>query len=65
MRNSNSWASNIYWVCFDCGKEALTFPDNKSKRQSMISTVHHGRCDICKQPKDVTAARDFGYPIFK
>jgi hypothetical protein len=65
MRNSNSWASNIYWVCFDCGKEALTFPENKGKKQMEVSTVHNGKCDVCKERKPVTEARDFGYPIFK
>ena len=65
MRDSNKWASNIYNVCFDCGKEALTYPENKGKKQFEVSTVHIGKCDVCKKKKPVTEVRDFGYPIFK
>jgi len=65
MRDSNKIGSEIYWVCFNCGKEALTYPENKDKKQMEVSTVHNGKCDVCKKKKLVTEARDFGYPIFK
>lgn len=65
MRDSNQLGSDIYWVCFACGKEALTYPANKKKKQIFCSTFHYGVCDVCKTIKAVTEARDFGYPIFK
>jgi len=65
MRDSNKLGSDITWVCFDCGKEALSLPINKGKKQFLCSTVHNGVCDVCKQTKPVTEARDFGHPNFK
>jgi hypothetical protein len=65
MRDSNKLGSQIHWVCFDCGTEALKNPINKRKRQLLVSTCHEGRCDICRQIKTVTETRDYGYPIFK
>ena len=65
MRDSNQLGSDIYWVCFDCGEEALTFPENKNLKQLEVSTVHLGTCDVCgEKKKPVTEARDFGYPKF-
>ena len=65
MRDSNKIGSEIYWVCFECGREALTFPENKDKKQFLCSTWHQDTCDVCKEYRAVTQARDFGYPIFK
>lgn len=65
MRDSNKLGSEIRWVCFDCGKEALTFSENKGKKQFEVSTYHVNLCDVCGQQKYVTEARDFGYPKFK
>jgi hypothetical protein len=65
MRDLNKLGSPIYWVCFDCGKEALTFPENKGKKQSEVSTVHNRLCDVCHRLQPVTEVRDFGYPTFK
>lgn len=63
--DSNNLKSKIHWVCFPCGKSALEFPENKFKKQSSISTVHGGKCDVCGKLVPVTATRDFGYPIFE
>jgi hypothetical protein len=65
MRDSNKLGSDIYLVCFDCGKKALSLSINKNKKQFLCSTVHNGVCDVCKKHKPVTEARDFSYPIFK
>ena len=65
MRDLNKLGSDIYLVCFDCGKEALTFPENKGKKQFNVSTVHKGLCDVCHRLKPVTEARDYGYPKFR
>jgi len=65
MRDSNKLGSDITWVCFDCGKEALSLPINKGKKQFLCSTVHNGKCDVCGKVKAVTEARDFQYPKFK
>jgi hypothetical protein len=64
MRDSNSLNSEIYLVCFDCGKQALSLPINKGKMQLLCSTVHNGICDVCGKKKPVSEARDFGYPVF-
>jgi len=65
MRDSNKLGSDIYLVCFDCGKEALSLLINKGKTQFLCSTVHNDKCDVCGKVKAVTEARDFQYPKFK
>lgn len=63
-KDSNNLNTHIHWVCFDCGKKALSKPVNRSKKQFSISTVHKSLCDVCGETKPVTETRDFGYPIF-
>jgi hypothetical protein len=65
MKDSNKLGSNIHWVCFDCGIEALKNLINKRKKRLLISTYHNDRCDVCGQIKSVTEIRDYGYLIFK
>lgn len=65
MRDSNKLGSEIQWVCFKCGHDALSLPENKGKKQFSCSTVHTGICDVCGSLQPVTEARDFGYPKFR
>lgn len=44
------------WICWDCGRKACSYSD-----MNRMSTYHQGICDICKETKAVTQARDFGY----
>ncbi len=65
MENSNNLNSRIFWVCNDCGNEALSLPVNKNKRRFLVSTFHLGKCDVCNKEKAVTQTRDFGFPVFE
>lgn len=40
--DSNKLDSKIYNCCRECGKHALTLPENKGKKQFDISTYQHG-----------------------
>lgn len=63
--DSNKRGSNVFWVCDECGKHALTLPENKGKHQYSISTWYKKKCDVCLQEKNVTQPRDFMYPVFE
>lgn len=63
--DSNKFGCKIHSVCSDCGKKALTLPENKGKSQYSISTWHTCKCDVCGEEKPVTQARDFMYPVFE
>jgi hypothetical protein len=65
MENSNNLNSRIFWVCNDCGNEALSLSVNKNKRKCQVSTYHVGECDVCGKDKPVTQTRDFGFPVFE
>lgn len=45
-------------VCLSCGLKA------SKGRCFDVSTIHVGKCDVCKQTKNVTEPRDFYYPDF-
>lgn len=63
--DSNKLGSNIYNVCSDCGNKAMELPENKGKNSFSVSTCHKGTCDVCREIKSVTEARDYGYPVFE
>lgn len=63
--NSNKLGSKIHWTCLECGRHAMTLPENKGKSQYSISTWHTGECDVCGEKKAVTETRDFMYPVFE
>lgn len=63
--DSNKLGSKVFKVCNECGKHALTLPENKGKYQYSISTWHTAVCDICGERKPVTEPRDFMYPVFE
>ncbi len=48
------------WVCQECAlaNGGRLFPNH-------VSTIHKGRCGICKKMRWVTQPRDYGYPQFK
>jgi DNA-directed RNA polymerase subunit RPC12/RpoP len=41
------------WICAKCGEKHGT-------RIPELTTWHNGRCDYCKQKREVTEPRDFG-----
>lgn len=43
----------IVWICSDCGRKHGV-PVN------VVSSMHMGKCDVCKKRKSVTQGRDFG-----
>lgn len=43
------------WICHECGRKYGRYRAN-------CSTWHEGECDYCEQIKEVTEARDYGYP---
>lgn len=63
--DSNKLGSKIYSVCRECGHKAMEMPENKGKRPFQVSTFHNGKCDVCKEIKSVTEARDYMYPVFE
>lgn len=63
--DSNKLGSKIHAVCMECGKHAMTLPENKGKSQYSISTWHVSTCDVCGERKPVTEPRDFMYPVFE
>ena len=54
-------------VCVDCGRRALkNFVAYKSQYKRLLgginATFHKNKCDVCKEIKPVTEARDFHSP---
>lgn len=47
---------DAYVVCFDCGTTWGVYSVG-------CSSVWEGKCDVCKQEKRITEARDFAYLI--
>ena len=54
------------FCCEDCGKEALTLPENEGKKQFKVSTYTQEpiTCEVCGEHKECTPVRDFQYPDF-
>lgn len=51
------------WVCHECGSAlGKWWVDGKYIGPlPYCATFHMGTCDVCRQEKSVTEARDFGY----
>lgn len=48
------------WVCSECAKKAGgKWPDGH------LGTFHDDECGVCREVKEVTEPRDWGYPEFK
>ena len=45
---------HVTWVCHDCGIKL------GHVQEGHLSAMHEGVCDICKEAKIVTEARDYG-----
>lgn len=68
--DSNKLHSDIKHVCVSCGISAnvLTclyrYAAPPKQLSFTVSTMHTGKCDWCREEKEITQVRDFFYPDF-